>query len=96
MDLLLAYDVDTTTPEGRRRLRKVAKLCEGHGLRVQKSVFEIVIDDITLLKLMAAAEEIIDTETDSIRVYRRPRNGLTEVHTLGAAQVEAHREDLIL
>src|ERR1035441_1914408 len=42
MDLILAYDVDTTTTEGQRRLRRIAKLCEGHGIRVQKSVFEIV------------------------------------------------------
>ena len=60
MDLLLTYDVDTTTPEGRRRLRKVAKLCEGHGLRVQKPVLEIVASEIDLLELMDAVEDIID------------------------------------
>ena len=51
MELLVTYDVNTTTPEGRRRLRKVAKLCEGYGLRVQKSVFEVVCNDTDLLQL---------------------------------------------
>lgn len=42
MEFLVTYDADTTTAEGRRRLRRVAKTCESYGLRVQKSVFEIV------------------------------------------------------
>lgn len=96
MDLLLTYDVDTTTPEGRRRLRKVAKLCEGHGLRVQKSVFEIVANDMELLKLMAQVEDIIAPDLDSIRIYRLPHGGFDDVRTLGVAQVQPHREDLIL
>ncbi len=72
MELLLTYDVDTTTPEGRRRLRRVAKLCEGHGIRVQKSVFEIITDDQTLLQLTYDIEDLINTETDSVRIYRLP------------------------
>lgn len=96
MDLLLTYDVDTTSPEGRRRLRRVAKLCEGHGLRVQKSVFEIVTDDKTLLQLLARLDDIIDTDTDSIRLYRLPANGFDNVQTLGTAQVQPHRADLVL
>ncbi|MBV8610741.1 MAG: CRISPR-associated endonuclease Cas2, partial [Singulisphaera sp.] len=40
MLILVTYDVSTTTPEGRRRLRKVAIACKNYGQRVQKSVFE--------------------------------------------------------
>ncbi|MFG2227725.1 CRISPR-associated endonuclease Cas2 [Streptomyces sp. NPDC048644] len=96
MDLLLTYDVDTTTPEGRRRLRKVAKLCEGHGLRVQKSVFEIVADDKDLLRLLDRIDQIINADSDSVRIYRLPRNGFNEVHTRGIANVQPHREDVVL
>ncbi|EXU61841.1 MULTISPECIES: CRISPR-associated endonuclease Cas2 [unclassified Streptomyces] len=96
MDILLTYDVDTTSPEGRRRLRRVAKLCEGHGLRVQKSVFEIVTDYQTLLQLLDRLNDIIDIDTDSIRLYRLPREGFDDVQTLGIAQVQPHREDLVL
>ncbi|WP_289009429.1 CRISPR-associated endonuclease Cas2 [uncultured Thermomonospora sp.] len=96
MDLLLTYDVDTTTPEGRRRLRKVAKLCEGYGLRVQKSVFEIVADEMDLLKLTDAIDKIINADSDSIRIYRLPAGGFENVRTMGVAQLQAHRQDLVL
>jgi CRISPR-associated protein Cas2 len=94
-DLLLTYDVDTTSPEGRRRLRRVAKVCEGYGLRVQKSVFEIVADEKDLLLLLAKLDHIIDADTDNIRVYRLPLHGFTDVHTLGLAEALPHREDLV-
>ena len=44
MLIIVAYDVSTETKEGRRRLRRVAKVCEGIGQRVQKSVFECRVD----------------------------------------------------
>ena len=31
MRLLIYYDVSTVTPEGRRRLRRVARLCADYG-----------------------------------------------------------------
>ena len=96
MDLLLAYDVDTTSPDGRRRLRHVAKLCEGHGIRVQKSVFEIVIDEPGLLKLLDRAERLIDPKLDSIRIYRLSANGFDTVMTLGTAYLTPHRNAHIL
>ena len=40
MLVIVCYDVCTETREGRRRLRRVAKVCESTGQRVQKSVFE--------------------------------------------------------
>ncbi|MCX2968999.1 MULTISPECIES: CRISPR-associated endonuclease Cas2 [Streptomyces] len=96
MDLLLTYDVDTTTLGGARRLRRVAKLCEGYGLRVQKSVFEIVTDEADLLRLLASIDATIDHDRDSIRVYRLPHHGLTAVQTRGTAQLQSHRDDLIV
>lgn len=96
MDLILTYDVETTTPQGRRRLRQMAKLCEGYGNRVQKSVFEIVASDIDLLTLLNDVEKIIDEETDSVRVYRLPHNGFNAVRTLGTARTHPHRDDLVL
>ncbi|MFE3205947.1 CRISPR-associated endonuclease Cas2 [Embleya sp. NPDC059237] len=95
MDLLLTYDVDTTTPEGCRRLRKVAKLCEGYGNRVQQSVFEVATDDIGLLKLLAAVKSLINADLDSIRIYRLPGNGFEAVHTVGTARLLAHRDDFV-
>ena len=42
--VLITYDVATGTPEGRRRLRAVARACEDWGQRVQHSVFECELD----------------------------------------------------
>ncbi len=44
MLVVVAYDVNTETTEGRRRLRRVAKICKDNGQRVQNSVFECWID----------------------------------------------------
>ena len=96
MDILLTYDVDTTTPAGRRRLRQVAKLCEGYGTRVQKSVFEIVATEVDLLTLLDSVNKTIDPDRDSVRIYRLPHNGFDAVHTLGTAKVQPHREDLVI
>lgn len=45
MYILVTYDVDTTSKEGARRLRCVAKACLDYGQRVQNSVFECVVTE---------------------------------------------------
>ncbi|WP_334133414.1 CRISPR-associated endonuclease Cas2 [Paramuribaculum intestinale] len=44
MNILIVYDVNTSTPEGRKRLRNVAKCCQNYGQRVQNSVFECQLE----------------------------------------------------
>ena len=44
MLVLVTYDVRTEDKAGQRRLRRVAKLCQSFGQRVQFSVFECVVD----------------------------------------------------
>jgi hypothetical protein len=48
MNILITYDVSTVTPQGRKRLRQVAKACEAYGQRVQKSVFECRLTETQL------------------------------------------------
>ena len=45
MLVLITYDVNTETAEGKNRLRKVAKQCVNYGRRVQNSVFECILDN---------------------------------------------------
>ncbi|MBI4321530.1 MAG: CRISPR-associated endonuclease Cas2 [Chloroflexi bacterium] len=81
MEILVAYDVSTETPEGRRRLRRVAKACEGYGQRVQKSVFECTLSAAELEKLKhRLKKEVLETE-DSLRFYRllEPRERYVQV-----------------
>lgn len=47
MMLVVAYDVDTSDSAGQKRLRKVAKICERYGMRVQNSVFEVLVERCT-------------------------------------------------
>jgi CRISPR-associated protein Cas2 len=69
MLIVIAYDVNTETKEGQRRLRRVARACEDYGQRVQKSVFECVLRerDWVILKARLLAE--CDPSKDSLRFY---------------------------
>jgi len=69
MLVLLTYDVSTETPEGRKRLNKVAKRCVAHGQRVQNSVFECNIDWSQFITLQNELKNIINSDEDSLRFY---------------------------
>lgn len=70
MDILVTYDVNTLTKEGRRRLRRVAKVCEGFGQRVQYSVFEMQVNETHFERLKQRLITEIDGKEDSLRIYR--------------------------
>ena len=96
MELLVTYDVATTTPEGAQRLRRVAKLCEGYGIRVQKSVFEIVCTEADLVRLNDSLQRTIDDTEDSIRIYRMNRGSFKTVATMGTARPLPHDGALVM
>ena len=90
MMIVIAYDVDTTTAAGAKRLRKVAHLCERYGVRVQNSVFEVLLDAAQLAALKCALEKIVQPDTDSIRFYRLGNSWQGRIDVMGrAAPVEA-------
>ncbi len=60
MMVLITYDVNTSTLEGQKRLRQVAKQCVNHGQRVQKSVFECLLDPAQFTRLKNNLEKIMD------------------------------------
>jgi CRISPR-associated protein Cas2 len=66
----VCYDVNTETKEGRRRLRRVAKVCEGTGQRVQKSVFECQVNLMQMEELERRLLSEINVEQDCLRLYR--------------------------
>jgi len=69
MLVLITYDVSTENAAGRKRLRKVAKLCVDHGQRVQNSVFECLLDPAQCRLLKAKLLSAMDEATDSLRFY---------------------------
>lgn len=84
MLLLITYDVNTETAAGRKRLRKVAKLCVDYGQRVQNSVFECKIDAAQCAQLKHRLEELIDPETDSLRFYNLGDKYHSRIEHIGA------------
>jgi CRISPR-associated protein Cas2 len=83
MEILVSYDVSTETAAGRRRLRRVAKICQGFGQRVQKSVFECSLDDKQYARLEHQLTREIDKEVDSLRIYRLREPREQYIHSYG-------------
>jgi len=69
MMVLVTYDVNTETEAGRRRLRRVARVCVNWGQRVQNSVFECSVDPAQFTRLKASLLDEIDSKVDSLRFY---------------------------
>jgi CRISPR-associated protein Cas2 len=69
MMVLVSYDVSTVSDGGKRRLRRVAKLCENHGQRVQFSLFECLVDATIWTRLKHQLLGVVDLEKDSLRFY---------------------------
>jgi CRISPR-associated protein Cas2 len=84
MLVLVTYDVNVETKEGRRRLRRVAKLCVDHGQRVQNSVFECLVEPALWVRFKADLEKEIDPEQDSLRYYFLGKNWKRRIEHVGA------------
>lgn len=70
MDLVVVYDIATEIPEDQRRLRAVAKICEGFGIRVQDSVFECRLGAPDVERMKIELADVIDHSRDSIYFYK--------------------------
>jgi CRISPR-associated protein Cas2 len=84
MMVLVTYDVNTETEEGRKRLRRVAKICENNGQRVQNSVFECLVDPARWTDMRQHLVKEIDPEADSLRFYFLGSNWKRRVEHVGA------------
>lgn len=84
MLVIVCYDVNTEAAAGRRRLRRVAKVCEGIGQRVQKSVFECQVDLAGFEALERRLLDEIDITQDRLRLYRLPETRGAEVREHGS------------
>jgi CRISPR-associated protein Cas2 len=84
MLVVVAYDVNTETEQGKRRLRRVARVCEGRGQRVQKSVFECLVDNAQWVRLRGNLIKEISTVDDSLRFYFLGDNWKQRVEHVGA------------
>jgi CRISPR-associated protein Cas2 len=84
MMVVVSYDVNTESAAGRRRLRRVAKTCLDFGQRVQKSVFECMVDPEQWTRLRGRLVAEFNPKEDSLRFYFLGSNWRRRIEHLGA------------
>ncbi len=62
---IVAYDVRDPS-----RLRRVAKICEDYGIRVEYSIFECDLDEDTFARMWSELTNEVDEEEDKLLAYR--------------------------
>lgn len=83
MLLIVAYDINTSDEDGKKRLNKISKICKKYGQRVQDSLFECYIDYSKCIELKLKLEKEIDKEKDTVRLYMIGNNYKNKVFYLG-------------
>jgi CRISPR-associated protein Cas2 len=96
MFVLVSYDVSTTDSGGPRRLHRVAKACQDYGQRVQKSVFECIVDPAQWTVLKERLIDQINKEKDSLRFYYLGSNWRRRVEHVGAKETIDQEGPLIV
>jgi CRISPR-associated protein Cas2 len=83
MDYLVVYDIADP-----KRLRRIAKVMETYGNRVQKSVFECSLSSPGREAMLTWAATLINPATDSIRLYPLYNNARLKQTILGTGEIE--------
>lgn len=96
MLLLITYDVNTTTDNGKRRLHEMAKICCNYGQRVQNSVFECDLDAAQLLQVKAKLLDTMDLKRDSLRIYNLGNHYSSKIEQFGDSESYDPEGELIL
>ncbi len=78
---LIAYDI--TTP---KRLRRVAKVCEDYGVRIEKSVFECDLNEPTFARFWEQLMREIDPDEDSLIAYRICKTCVRDIQSAGVIE----------
>ncbi len=84
MLIVVSYDVKTTDPAGRRRLRRIARACQDHGQRVQFSIFECEVTPAAWAHLRQRLVDEMDRAKDSLRFYFLGADGKRRIEHIGA------------
>jgi len=86
MLVVVSYDVSTIDRSGARRLRRIAKICQNHGQRVQYSVFECIVDPAQWTSMRQQLIDVMDDKQDSLRFYFLGANWQRRVEHVGAKE----------
>jgi CRISPR-associated protein Cas2 len=91
MYVVVTYDI-----EDDKRRTKLYKMLSGLGDHVQLSVFECVLDERKLKRLLERAEKLAIGETDSVRIYILCGHCLSRTIVLGAGPSAEEKEVFIV
>lgn len=85
---VISYDITET-----RVRNKISKILEGYGRRIQFSVFECELEEKIFSRLYERLlEQTIDSESDSIRIYRLCGKCTGEIMTIGTVKGNSIRK----
>ncbi len=96
MLVLVVYDIEMKTDSDKSRLRKIAKLCERFGTRVQNSVFEMILDNRQYIDFKNTIQITIDIDKDSVRFYLLGNSWKQNVDVIGKKNPENADSVLIM
>lgn len=96
MLVVVAYDISTSGSDGRKRLRKVARICGNWGVSVQDSVYECELDAEQYRSLREKLGGLIHPGCDSIRFYLLGNRFQRRIETLGRERVLWDRETYVI
>jgi len=91
MFYIVSYDI----PDDPRRT-KIAKILEDFGDRVQYSVFECLLDQDLLEKMVDRLEKVVKLDEDSVRVYALCGNCEKVIKVIGQGEVTKEEKYYIL
>lgn len=83
MLVVVSYDVNTQDAAGRRRLRRISKICQDYGQRVQFSVFECDVTPARWVELRARLLATMSHTADSLRFYNLGADGQRRIEHTG-------------
>jgi len=64
MNMIVTYDIADP-----RRLNRAAKVIKDYGTRVQKSKFEVTVDNRTFLEMKVRIENTIEPSEDGVKYF---------------------------
>ena len=91
----MLYVVSYDIPDTPRRTR-IAKVLDDFGDRVQYSVFECLLDQKLLERMIERLQKVLKEEEDSLRVYTLCANCEKVVKVIGLGEVTKKEKFFIL
>ena len=88
---LVAYDIGNS-----HRLRRVSKICEDYGVRMEKSVFECDLTDAQMGEFWMELCKVVNEEEDRVLDYCIGSIERRSIRRLGCTQKTADAREMLV